>query len=493
MPPRRTQAPKTRELTPAERPSIAAVTILGTPVLLVPYHDKEEKRTVLSIYHNDYRHVWIAQNNPILYTHQRVQGLNPNDITCYYEPHHTWGPDRQDWPDIIFQYEPDQRSRRKTKPEWLYTPEGWLVLDFKSHPVLDYKMPLTLASVCEDFVMEGIMRENHLDHIGVQDLLARMPGKIINGKEPSRVGTVSMRMNRFRRMAGCITWGPKIGSEAIKGYMDNLLPDTCKQANSTRGFRSLYKHEEAEIDMINVGLYPNKARHGQKDFSNEKQDAMYRKARDKFLKLKADFDRMSAPPFGAGSLHDNNMLHLVQHPDLTTSSATTSQHLSDLRSRAAAGGSSSASSSNTPTAFHHTSMTLLPSTTHISNLADSTATHEQLQSLLQPQDLRHLPPTTQAHLTLNALLLAPTIHHYTYLTGEFAPETSETASYQRQYEQLQYALHSFVDDEEIEEEGKLVGLVEWTRGSIQWNLPWDGEAFGAHPEVRVVEGLMGGL
>ena len=96
----------------------------------------------------------------------------------------------------------------------------------------------------------------------------RMPGKIVNGKEPNRVGTLSMRMKRFRWKAGCISWNPKVDSIALEAYMDMKLPETCKIAKSTKGFRSLYPHEIAEIHVINAGQCPNKARHGRKDFSD---------------------------------------------------------------------------------------------------------------------------------------------------------------------------------------------------------------------------------
>jgi len=212
MPPRRTRF---QGLAPLEQALIATYTIINTPVELVTYYDKKEN--YLAIYHNDYRHVWIAQNPPSLYAHPRKQGNKAqNDTTCYYEPHTDWGEQRDDWPDILFRYEPPYRPLQKRKPDWLYTPEGWLVLDYKHQPVLDYEMPLTLASECQGWLCEAIMRDNYLKDIRVHDLLARMPGKKVNGREPNRLGTISMRMNRFRSEACCITWEPKIGSEAKK-------------------------------------------------------------------------------------------------------------------------------------------------------------------------------------------------------------------------------------------------------------------------------------
>ena len=279
-----------------QQPSIATETAIGTKVNLVPYFDKRAGRTILAVFHNDYRHVWIKQHDPASYRRMRIQGEAADDITCYYRPHRDWGPDRKDWPAVLFQYEAPDRANHPMKPNPLYTQEGWLVLDSKSRPVLDYAMPLTLSSMCEDYVMEAIMRTNHLQNINVNDITARMPGKInAQGKEPYRTGTISMRMIRFRRHAGCITWGPKMGSQVIQAFLDQLMPAQCKTANSTRGFRNLEPYEEAAIEMINVGLFPNKARKGKQDLSEQKKQEMYKKAEGKYLRQKADYDGKCRP------------------------------------------------------------------------------------------------------------------------------------------------------------------------------------------------------
>jgi len=461
-----------------ELPLIATTTIMNTPVELVTYYDKAERQNYLAIYHDDYRHVWIAQNPPSLYAHSRMQGERAkNDTTCYYEPHHNWGEQRGDWPDSLFQYEPPYRPRLKKQPDWLYTSEGWLVLDSKRQPMRDYKMPLTLASICDDFVCEAIMRDNYHEHILVQDLLARMPGKTVNGREPHRVGTVSMRMNRFRDGACCITWAPKVGSEAKKAYMDSILPEACKKANSTREFRSLHAHEIAKMEMINVGQFPNKARQGKKDFSEANRNAKYQEKRKKFLKLEAEFYGMS-PPDAAGELQDLDMdvdmFDVPQNPHLVDSPSATTD-VAEMSLQAAFG------STGSPTGSYFTSV----------NLPNFTS-----PSPSQSPSFLHAPPTTQILRTLHTLLLAPTLHHFSHLTHSPPPITSDTCSYAQQLTHLQWALDNFLAENGAQETFhglRLVGLTVWTSEEIVWNLEWDFGAYGRMVDLGVVERLMGGV
>lgn len=530
-----------RTATPEEKDIIASETILGTRVELIPYHDKEDNRTILSIYHNDYRHVWIEQNDTMNYINRRAHGQDEDDETCYYEPHRSYSDNRQDWPDVLFQYESEPRSRRPEKPKWLFTEEGWLVLDFNSNPVLDYKMPLTLCSMCEGWLLETIMRENYCQHIGVRDLMARMPGKIVDDKEPSHVNTVSMRMTRFRKEAGSISWNPKVGSDAIKAYLDMKLPESCKQANSTRGFRNLYKHEQAEIELINVGKFPSKARHGKRDFSPKNKETKLQEAINKAMRLKAEFDRQSNPALAINEWSDN-MLHLGHNPDLVEFQSRTAyleylHSLPDLLdsdtssidadiTSSATSVSRDASIDNAFSDSHSSRFTQQASSPYetfqqpwfpfdpsargpaatpslISNVRDSVIDTQvaspQLNSdmsLSDPEDLRDLTPATRAHRTLISFLLAPTIRNYTYLTNQQAPATNPEGSYLEQFGQLHAAFEEYVAAHYVDtpfDDLQLVGLMLWTERGLDWNLLWDEEAFGEAPDTGIVEALMDGM
>ena len=290
MPPHRTtrqKAPK-HNSNVSELPSLGSRTCSGILIELFSYHDEPNNQSLVAVYHNDYRQVWITEYDADLYTYGRAKGPMANDITCFYGPHQNWGPTRENWPDIIFQYKADtEKPKNDGTPAWLYTDEGWLVLDYRSVPVLAFNMPLTISSVCEDWLLEAIMRDNYHDHIGVQDIQARMPGTLsANGSEPNRTGTISMRMTRFRKIAGCLSWAPKVGSESIENYLASILPEECKQANSTRGFRNLWPYERAEIELQNIGQFPNKARPGRKDFSEKGRYDKIVRAWNRYMQLK---------------------------------------------------------------------------------------------------------------------------------------------------------------------------------------------------------------
>ena len=122
----------------------------------------------------------------------------------YYDRHHTWGADRRDWPDALFRYMPDIAQRGKVKVGPVYTQEGWLVVDLKSKPLLNFRMPMTLSSKAEPWLLEALMRENYGSNIKLWDLRARMPGTPV--KDEIKVSNLSMALTRFRLQAGCLSW-----------------------------------------------------------------------------------------------------------------------------------------------------------------------------------------------------------------------------------------------------------------------------------------------
>ena len=210
-----------------------------------------------------------------------------NDVTCYHNykgmrlenvyifcitnivvGQKNWGDRREHWPDVLYQYEALPRNYEgKKPPPWKY--EDRIVLDINRNPVLAFvEIPATISSKLEPCFLEAFTRLNQ--HILLKDIRARMPrdptgqGRFeapsVSVKDPIRLGTLSMSMTRFRERSGMITWGSRAGSNAIKTYMDNLLPAECLARNSIKGFRNLYKHEIAEMHLSNTGAFPEKAR-----------------------------------------------------------------------------------------------------------------------------------------------------------------------------------------------------------------------------------------
>ena len=264
-------------------------TILGTQVPIQQYYDHRIQTEVNAVFHQDYRHVWMTNFPSTFYAYPRQVGTRKDDGTCYYERHFRWGSAREEWPDLCFQYLPDYTKKSNTKPGQLFTQEGWLVIDLNRKPIYDFRMPLALSSKIESFLLEAMMRDNYDLGIQVQDIRARMPGDQKN--DGIRCATLSMQMNRWRSTAGCISWATgKIGSDAMRYYLDALLPQECLDANSTRGFRDLYPFEVQEMSLLNVGNFPQKARMGNKDFSDKNKQKKFAAAVKKYEKLRRAHD-----------------------------------------------------------------------------------------------------------------------------------------------------------------------------------------------------------
>ena len=121
-------------------------------------------------------------------------------------------------------------------------------------PVLDYpEIPLTLSSNTEGWLLEAICRLN--DSIILQDLRDRMP----LDRQPSD-NALSMKRSRYRWRSGSLSWNLREGREAIKGYLDKLIPEHLLKNNTTEGFRDLEEHEIAEMKAKNKGKYPERRR-----------------------------------------------------------------------------------------------------------------------------------------------------------------------------------------------------------------------------------------
>ena len=102
-----------------------------------------------------------------------------------------------------------------------------------------------------------------------------------------------MRITRFRKEAGCITWC-KGGAPEIRNYLDNLLPPECHERNSTESFRNLYEFEIAEMDALTAGKHLGRTRGAVKDLSEARATRLRERAVEKARKLKEEFDAEQA-------------------------------------------------------------------------------------------------------------------------------------------------------------------------------------------------------
>ena len=132
---------------------------------------------------------------------------------------------------------------------------GLVVLDCFSNPVLDYdNIPSTCSSEIEGWLQEEIIRMNPA--ITSKDFQARMRTDNLTNEN-----ALSVRRGRFRDSAGCISWNGRHGSDTVKAYMDRILPQACKAANSTRGFRDLNPDDIKAMHSQNAGKFPERSRH----------------------------------------------------------------------------------------------------------------------------------------------------------------------------------------------------------------------------------------
>ena len=111
--------------------------------------------------------------------------------------------------------------------------------------------------------MEAMRRKN--PSICHKDFRARMPHHVqIRSNETEvkaiySLSTVGMRQTRFRKSGCCLAWYDRAGGDTLQKYILDLLPQHCKDADSTEDFRDLTKSEISEMEEPNRGKYMEKA------------------------------------------------------------------------------------------------------------------------------------------------------------------------------------------------------------------------------------------
>ena len=309
------------------------------------------------------------------------------------------------------------------------------------------------------------------------------------GVDPIRSGTIGMRMTRFRETHGMISWRKKKGSEQIKAYMDSILPQACKDANSIEGFRVLHPHEKYALHLNNIGQMPERSHAGTKDLSDEKKAAVNQEARAKYESLKAAFEAKQAT--GTTAVEQNtsssseseleDILELEEADDSNTEDALQNlnldaQHENDnwlssliLRSQA------NVNDSNTQ---------LRSSEEGPAAAADDSDTDDE-------GDFLGLDAEHQVHQDLLFQLLAPSRLQFATLTGRQPVSTTTTASYNDQWEELQVQLEEHWNAAESQGQvPDLIGLARLTRSEIRWNNPRETRTFPRDTMVLIAQLLV---
>lgn len=179
-------------------------------------------------------------------------GVQDNDVTSYLPEHREYGAQRNRRPDLLFQYKMmKEQMSDYIAPIWIY--KDRVVLDPEDHPVLDWpEVPATFSSKIEGWLQEFISRKYF--QFALKDFVARMiPG-------PINHGTICMRRTRFRLKAGCLSWKTRQGNEEGEVFLDSLLPESCKLANSTKAFRDLSGPEMRRMQLAARGYREKQAK-----------------------------------------------------------------------------------------------------------------------------------------------------------------------------------------------------------------------------------------
>ncbi len=195
----------------------------------------------------------------IVLEYARAGGKQGLDITSFLPEQESWGFQRHQRPDILHQFEKaDHVNPEYPVHIWVY--HGAIVLGHDDCPILNFaNMPATISSMVEGGLQEAIIRED--SRIDAKDFHVRMPTDPKGKGKMSLPGlsAISMRRSRFRWRAGYLSWTPRTGSDDIKNYLCELLPEHCKAENSTKGFRELKSSEVKLMALMNRGKHLKRA------------------------------------------------------------------------------------------------------------------------------------------------------------------------------------------------------------------------------------------
>ena len=247
-----------------------------------------------------------------------------------------WGTDRENWPAILYQYEPRGKDRSHKKPPRWTTSEGQLILDINDKPLLAFpELPVTISSQIEPAFLEAFTRSNQ--HIRMQDIRGRMlrdPTGVDNPPTVDRIrlATLSMKATRFREKNGMITWHDRDGSQAIRTYLDAFHGPDCLRDNSIRDSRCLLPHERKEMHLGNAGNFLHKTG-GRKDVSESSKEKIRAVAIDQVRRSKRKFEQKHAtnPNHEPGSTLEEDDYSDAEVTDTTANSAD--PHVKTTRAR----------------------------------------------------------------------------------------------------------------------------------------------------------------
>ncbi|KAL8737610.1 MAG: hypothetical protein Q9181_001511 [Wetmoreana brouardii] len=256
------------------------------------WFDPQQKIWRPAVYHKDIRQELIQlAANMGEWQVEMVRGKDPLDVTAFHPAYAACGPEREDWPKILFQYLPTATDFEHAKPDlWIWY-DGRVVIDVNNDGMPDYpELPYTLARHADPWLLVTIMRLNN--HITLQDFRGRMVGDLkLARADPLGRNRISMNMTRFRKFSCCLTWNTSRQKDIQREYLEKKLPRRCIRLNSTESFRMLDAWEVAELELQEAGKHLSRTRALDKDKTPSHSHKVWHNKLKQVKMLKASFDR----------------------------------------------------------------------------------------------------------------------------------------------------------------------------------------------------------
>lgn len=420
--------------------------------------------------------------------------LNSSSQTAYHPLFKHNGPDRADWPEILFKYLPSRSDMMSIKPDYWYLHDGRVVIDLNDDAMFDYpEMPVTLARNADAWLLLTLMRMNNT--ISLQDIRGRMFGN----KNPSRTdplgrNRISMNMQRFRKFACCLTWNTIRASDTQREYLDKKLPRRCHRLNSTKSYRMLESWEVAELDTKDAGKFLRRTRAKHRDVSKARSKAVYEHKANIAEVLKKAFDRIH--PHGVPNDYDTEdeeyQAQEASLPATPTLPTTEENKSADTKFVNVKGNPALASAKGSGRKKQKTDPSL-PAFKNFYVLSDATAPNPVLgkgKKAQCPGGHRNYAgfvttaPNSVEDAQLLHDLLAPTRRHFRSCTRREASRTEGDECYNCQHRQIQDELNDWHCDQpglDYVPVCILVRILYVNDRMVYWNVKWNSKWFGQRP------------
>lgn len=444
-------------------------------------HDYHGFRSVLNDFHRLPNGSWQGGTGCCKLT-RHLHGVQHNSDACQTAFHPLYannGSKRENWPEILFQYQPTEADFKHPKPGlWIWR-DGRVIIDLNDDAMLDYpEIPVTLARHADTWLLQTCMRLNN--HISLQDFRGRMIGELkVIRADPMGRNRISMNMTRFRKFACCLTWNSIREVDYQRDYLDKKLPRRCIRSNSTESFRMLDSWEVAEMELQHAGKFLNRTRGMAKDKSEDRARTVYTRKKKEYKTLKAAFLRSNGGPRIDYDAEDEEYRKHLQQLVKNEPSGVKGEESDDEEMKTEDNEVPPMKMNSAKRISAIKAAYILPNTPPASPVFQ-----REVSSSLKfqcPRQHAQITPfvTTAPNSVEDAQLvydlLKPTRFHFEKMTGTKPPVTEADECYNCQFTDIDDALKEWHDEHKPlrgMRRGKLVGLDGIDEDYFYWNKKW---------------------